>query len=471
MHQSRLYEILLALNKDDWKSLDKCVASSFFNRHEPVILYWTYLWQCLRNEKQPTKEKAWEAIWPNEPYEDTRMRNAMTRLLGVVEEYLILRYYRKEKTQKSLALVKELRSLNLKKHLESYTETLQITHNETNWRNADFFHQSFEIEIEKYTQLSLMGQLAESNHQLILDNLDSFYLTQKLRQACILKAYNAIYKKDFNDELLLPILNYLQSSNKLQIPAIGIYFYCYKSLAYLNDESSFEKFKQLFLENGTIFPPTERRELFLLAINYCIRRKNAGASAYSQEALIMYKESLNDDILLFEGLISQITFNNIVATALIEKEYNWAEKFIADFVQKLDDDMKEQTKSYNLAKIEFAKKHYLKASEYINIVEFKDPLTTLAAKTLFAKIYFETQEWGLLDSTLDKIQNFIQRKKNLPAHGEHYKNFKKYTKKIHSIGDFEKQELNAILLEIKNPELKVAERVWLIEKTMALIKA
>ena len=98
--------------------------------------------------------------------------------------------------------------------------------------------------------------------------------------------------------LLEAALAHAERTDALEIPAIAIYYHCYRALdATQQNNVHFQQFRLLLTQCGDLFPPEELRDLYILAINFCIRQYNAGNQAYLAEQLELYKEGFCQKIL------------------------------------------------------------------------------------------------------------------------------------------------------------------------------
>ena len=79
-----------------------------------------------------------------------------------------------------------------------------------------------------------------------------------------------------------------------------------------------------------------------------------------------------------------------------------------------------------------------------------------------AKIWFESEEFDVLLSHLDAMEQFIRRRKVIGYHEELFRNFIFFLKKRVEIADFAKAELKALRKEIEEVKA-VAERQWLLQ--------
>ncbi|MBK8565396.1 MAG: hypothetical protein IPN76_19130 [Saprospiraceae bacterium] len=109
------------------------------------------------------------------------------------------------------------------------------------------------------------------------------------------------------------------------------YYHCYKALTDPDSLRWFEALRTLMRTQHASLPPNEVKDLYLVAINYCIGRSNRGERAFLQEAFELYKEGLATKAFLENNLLSRFTYNNIVLAGLILKDFNWVEHFITEY--------------------------------------------------------------------------------------------------------------------------------------------
>jgi len=103
---------------------------------------------------------------------------------------------------------------------------------------------------------------------------------------------------------------------------------------------------------------------------------------------------------------------------------------------------------------------------------------TLYYKRLLIKIYYEKQEWGMIESTLEALRLYLfpNRSKNISEQiRNHNKKFLNVCKKIvrqrdnAEYGQASINILKKVQQEIKGKE-SIAERSWLLEKAEELIE-
>jgi len=255
----------------------------------------------------------------------------------------------------------------------------------------------------------------------------------------------------------------------LEEPGVALYYHCYSAIENLErsdiakSEQNFQQLKVLIAKHWKLFPSSEIRDIYLFAVNYCIKRLNAGDRNFIREAFELFRSGLKNETLLEEGVLSSFTYKNITRLGMALKENDWVEHFLEDYKKYLHPRERENTWRYNLAFFYFQQQKYKQAMRLLLQTEFKDVLNNLDARRMLLKSYFELGEYNALDSLLDSFSRYIHRQKDMGYHRENYLNLIRFVKKIIHSGVKNKALLQSLKLEIEATNM-LAEREWLLEK-------
>jgi len=96
-------------------------------------------------------------------------------------------------------------------------------------------------------------------------------------------------------------------------------------------------------------------------------------------------------------------------------------------------------------------------------VEYDDILINLNAKSMLLKMFYEQDEFDALESLLESMRTYMQRKKVLGYHQSNYKNMIRYTRKLTRINPYSKLEKDKLKDEIQNTN-PLTERKWLLHQ-------
>ncbi|MCU0348869.1 MAG: hypothetical protein MUC59_18150, partial [Saprospiraceae bacterium] len=294
--------------------------------------------------------------------------------------------------------------------------------------------------------------------------LTHFFLAKKLWEACTLITHQVVSKIDFEDKPVIEAVLHLVENNGYQaVPAVNLYYHCYKALTEKDSLRWFESLRSLMRLNQNSLPPSEIKDLYLVAINYCIGRSNRGERAFLQEAFELYKEGLAVDAFLENNLLSRFTYKNVVTAGLLLKEFDWVEKFLYAYKDFIEPKHRESTFNYNLAIFYFEKPEREKAMELLQRSEFDDLSHNLNARRMLLRIYFEKDERDALSSLITSFKNFIYRHRELgtvPRNG--YLNLLKFVNRLLSLDQFDKAAIAQLRQEISSTE-QLVEKAWLLE--------
>lgn len=461
---SKLWQLMVKLPPSYLREADRWVYSPFFNRKVQVNKLWKYLLEVSADANlKPDFKTAYSFAFPNEAYDLPKLRLAMSDLYKLLLSFLAYKEWNKEKAAQALYQAKALRYLGLDKlSLQQLKQAEQISEKEA-LRNADYFRIRQEIMIENYF-LGIRSQPADARQlQALSDLTDLSILSAKLRQTCLTFTHQSVYPADYQMGFTQQAITYIETHEMMQIPAIGLYYYCYLMLKQPEQEQYFHQFKALLFAHGSTFTEIETRDLYLMGINYCIRQVNQEKQDYFIEIIQLYRQGLEGEHLMQNGVLSRFTYYNIVAAGLRTGDYEWVEKCIYKYRKKLHRTYRESSFSFCLARLEYARRHYDIALSLLQKANYRDPLLHLAAKTVLLKIYYETDEYDLLESNLDAMHNYIRRKKVIGYHRTNYLNIIRYTRKLMAVNPYDKQAVRSWQQQLQSEEI-LTERQWLSEQ-------
>ncbi|MFN0036625.1 MAG: hypothetical protein ACKVUS_16285 [Saprospiraceae bacterium] len=460
MEKSKLAQLLLTFSKEELRELAKFAATPFFNpRPEAAALLRLLSKTVLAGKPLPGKDQAFRQIFDKEKFDDHRVRMAMTALLQTTEKYLAVRDFLDDKAAYHLRLSKILKAKNLPAHANSAWHNGSAALERRDWRNAEYHYDFYKFEEEKYRATLDTPQAGEADLQALSDHLDAAALSRKLWQGCFLLAHQARYNAACDFGFLNQILPFAEKHRHL--PAVSIYHNCYLALTKPAESEHFQSFKKDLLRHDALFPPDELRDLYILAINFCTRRYNEGDHAFLRDQFDLYKIGFDKNYFLSEGLLSRFTYLNAATIGLVVREFEWVEELIKNHRKHLEPAHRDSLFSFNMARLEYQKRNFGAALQLLQRAEYKETMLALAAKTIQLKIYYETDEYDLLESHLQAIAAFIRRKKVMGYHRENYLSLVQFVRRLIEINPLEKKEKQAFREAVEQAK-PLAEKEWLL---------
>ncbi len=459
-----LYEVLQTFTKSDLRRFGKFVRSPFFTHRSEMERMYAFLAHCrYRDKPLPDKETLFLKSFPDQSYHDLLLRATMSDLCELMEEYLIWQRLRSDEVVAHLALAAEFRERNLTKQFQQTARKLKQHLEADGMRNARFHRKMLDYQVEIAWFQTRTVRTGELPLQEISNSIDILYLAEKLRHSCTQISHQAVFKTSYAFGLLPNVLDQVENGGFLKVPAIALYYYCYRFLTAAASLEFFQKFRSELQQNGHYFPDSELKELYLLAINYCIRKINEGQEPFIREGWELYREGLEKGFLLENRRLSPFSFNNIAAFGIKLGVYADVEQFIRHYQSFLEPAQQESLVSFNLARLEYKRGNYSTALRLLQTADFKDLVNNLIAKTLLLKIYYELKEFDLLESHLDTFRQFIRRRELSDYHRRNYLNIITFVKKITALRPGDRSEMKVLRAEIEQAEV-LTEREWLLEQ-------
>lgn len=466
MTNSRLLELFLCLSKKEIRDLRKFVNSPFHNQREDVIQLFEYLTRYAQSSKKAVlnKQNIYQELYPKQKYEEKKMRYVMSFLYKAIQAYLSYEAYQADPLLSQKALLQAIRQKGRNRLFETSLKTAEVELGRQTFRHSDFHLQAFQIQEEQYLFKTSENRLNHLGLEEASSQLDLFFIANKFKHAALALAHQQVGQSQLDLALLGPTLKQVDENKEyLQQPAVAVYYHCLKMMLEEDALPHFVKLRVLMQQYHTHFPVQELRDLYIFALNFCIRRLNAQEGYFKREAFSIYQEGLDNGVFYDNGKLSRFNYKNIVALGLGLEEYDWVASFIETYKDYLDKKVKESTYNFNLALLHYKTLNYLKAMEYLQKIDTDDVLNNLNARRMLACIYYEQEQIEPLYSLLDSFQNYIYRKHQLGYHKIHYLNFIKFMRRLLQKGQYNAAQLNKLKREITATQ-DIVEKVWLLEK-------
>ncbi len=471
MNDTKLIEIYQMLSESELKRLDKFIASPYFNESKTILEMHNFIRAFSPDYNDPGLDKSslWAELYPGEAHQDSRLRHFMSRLLKLLQEFLAQQSFSSDSFKKNMELLEALR---LHKAEGNYQKTYRKFRKEFEELGTDSYLKNFLLdeELNRFYSISSLVTLQniDSSLQTSAENLDRFYIVNKLRFFCSVINFKRVLQMDHRNRFMDEILEMAEEPEFQEEPAIKIYLLILQTLI---DPEDLDKFKLLLdslkdLRNE--FEDEELRGMYVFAQNYCIRKANQGKTEFLQDLFNIYEQVISEGIIFSEGQFSAATYKNIVANALRLKKYNWAEAFIKDYNSKLPDEERENALTYNMARVHFDRRDYDQVITLLQQVEYSDVFYSLDSRSILLKTYYELDEVDSMEALVNSFRIFLRRNKILSEQQRKgYMNLIKFASQASRVRPRDKDRVNKLESDISNTS-PIADVGWLKEKVAEL---
>ncbi|MCX6352184.1 MAG: hypothetical protein NTX03_10015, partial [Bacteroidetes bacterium] len=442
------------------------IYSPFFNENKNVLK----LFEAIKKfhpeykESQVVFEKIYAKVLTGTPTEQP-LRYVMTDLSRLLEEYLIWAEMEKHELYKKHLLLNAYDKRKLDKYFHQTLDSALELQGKQPLRDGDYFFYRHLIEENAYLHtLSRDGRSLGTSLQQAMDNLDYYYLANKLKYSCVILSRQNILQGEYNNQLVDEILGFIRQNNFDSIPAIAIYYQGVMTFKEPEDESHYQKLISLLEGDNAKFPVEEAKDMYTLALNYCIKKYNSGVLKFLEELLALYQTMIEKKIIFEEGELASSDYKNIVTLGLRSGKVAWVEEFIHTYKDYVPASIRDNTFNYNLAFLLYYKKEFGKALKLLQSTEFTDVYYLLDGKSLLLRTYYELNEDEPFYSLCDAFTNYLKRNKLISEYQRTvYLNFVKFAKKLMQLKQGGRGSIEELKSELETSK-NVATLQWLKEK-------
>ncbi|MFZ4544809.1 MAG: hypothetical protein ACOYOA_12225 [Saprospiraceae bacterium] len=469
--ENKLYTILRQFDKVEMNRLEKYIQSPYFNRHETIIVLFQIYKRNLdhRKEIELNKNDIWRKLQPTDKFDDVRFRKYNSDLLRLVEGYMAQQIYDENPLHQAIYLMDAVSRKKMDKLHNSTVRVSRQLSEKQPFKPANYYFYQYQIERNFYKLTDFESKRDDrSNIEEIINNLDYFYLAEKLQYYLEILTRQRVISHEYKVLFIEEILTHLEKQQYDNIPPISLYYQVFLTQKEPENEQHYFKFQELITEHIDKFPPEEAYSLYRIALNYCISKLNKGSIPFTEEYLAIYEKILKNRAILEKVELTSSSFRNTVVAAARLKRYEWAEKFIENFQDKLPLEERENTVNTNLATVYFYQRKFDQVIKLLQTAEFPDVIANFNAKTVLLMTYYELDETDLLFSFVESFKVFVSRHSNIAYEKRlDYFNLIKYVKKLTEMMPRDKKTLLEMKEEIQTNK-NVASRNWLLEKVEAM---
>jgi len=474
----KIVSALSGLSVYELNSFSKYIHSPYFNPNERLSHIYDLIEKSIKkgNIDLLTPEEIWKSTFPDEPYINQKFLKLSSDLLTLFESFLAQIEFDHSDSLRANLKLEGIRKHSLSKLYKGIINDIERLQKLDNNQSAEFYlnrylieKNLFQLKTENEKKNEKVEISSELNLKNISDNLDYFYIAEKLRQYCTLLSWQKMYKLDIQLAHIENILTLAQSDQYSNIPAINMYYNMYLTYSDSSNVLHYENLKKQIENSIHLFPEHEQWEIYSTAISYCINKVNRGDISFQQDTFQLYKQVIDNNLILHEDYLSATTFRNIVQIATRVDETSWAEHFIYEYSKHVDEKLRTNAVEFSLARLEFYRKQYDKVLGHLYNVTYEDVWYNINAKTLLIATYYELDEYDALESLLQAFKMYIRRERSLPADRKiHYLNLVKFTNSLIKIHPKDKTKLSKLFQEIKDTK-GVVSKPWLEEKVLHLL--
>lgn len=411
MNNNILVRNLRQLSAKQWRRFLDFIESPYFNQHLDTTKLAHYLYQQQANwmDEKLDRKVVFLHCFPNQVFNLQKLKDLFSKVHKQFRHFVQIEYFEKQKDWQQSALIQGALDMGLKTMWQQQNKAFEATP-----ANAISAYKIWEVEKNQILQLG-----DRKTAQAVLEKqtqwLYFFYWKEKLRLSIEQISIAKVMSQNLQEQAF-DILEFLPDT-LLKNKTIYRYRLTLEMLQqdYPKSAAVFDQLLDSIKENDfSTCTPEECYSFYVFGLNYCTARINSGDSAYYQSLFNIYELLDLHGRLIQNETLSQWSFLNMVATACNLNKFEWAKNFIQNYLPYIPADQQENVLVYNLALLSFYQKQFDQTIEHLHKVTFTDPYYSLNSRVLELRVFYEKQEWIVLDSLFERFRIYLLRNKDLP---------------------------------------------------------
>ena len=463
IESTKLYQVLSLLNKDQHKAFQKYLKSPYFNTNKDLEQLYLILQKSINRVKPISKADIWALLRADAVYDDVRFRKFNSDLFRLLKNFLSQQIYDSNDINQSANLMEAIIENKIENLYSSFDKIDLRSVKNRKQRDSGYYYNRFRMAKMRNDLQELQGRKKKLQLEEVDVLLDKFFISEKLLNYHTALSHSKLVEHDYNILFIEEILEHL-SKQPYESPQIDLYYLMTK--LYLDDDdATYNSLKQAIFQSNHELPESNAREVFHAALNYCLRNANAGKPGFVGELFELYKHAIEMPFFYSNDKLTPWSFKNIVLVSLRLKEFDWCEKFIQEYSQRLPLDERDNAVLFNTARLTWYRKEYGHVLELLSKVEFDDITYNLPSKTMIMSCYYELEQIELLLSFIESFRIFLQRNTaKIPS--KRRKNYLKlisYTAKLARLNFMEKDRVEKLKIQIESDK-ELGDKSWLLDK-------
>lgn len=314
------------------------------------------------------------------------LNNRLSDLNKYLEEFLLWKKMKREKNRieikkMQLEIFKE-RKLTDRFYREIKNAIKNFDQQNSSEKNLSLLH------LHELNTYNSDGKQYNSNKlESAMEHLDLFYATFKLKYASEFLNRNNVLSEKNTIWLLDQIKDFAKKKEPNKSPYLNLYY----QIVHLLQTEDWATF--LILENQLYHfkfeNDKERLILLTILVNFLLKAYRKGELDHVKKILTLYQFGINENIMIANGDFPPIPFKNIVDTACIIGEFEWAKVFIEQWSVYLPNTLKQDTYFHTKAIIAFAEKDYQQSIHYSQQVKIQNYIYSVAVRALIIRTHYE----------------------------------------------------------------------------------
>ena len=192
------------------------------------------------NEQNCDRDYIFKTLFPQQKHNQSHLALLFTYSIRLLDKFLIQEQFKENKPYHKVLLLRNLRQRKQYKYYERTMTNFEQELESSKYKNSTHYNLRFLKASEADTYFTQRSKHEKDNSiQLKQNNLDNYYLAEKLRDACEMIVRSKILEINYSTSLLESVITEVQRNLEYyeEIPSISVYYHIYQMI--VNQEHSY----------------------------------------------------------------------------------------------------------------------------------------------------------------------------------------------------------------------------------------
>lgn len=309
-----------------------------------------------------------------------------------------------------------------------------------------------------------------------IDQFTLFFVSKMLVYYVMMQNRQSHLNFDFEYNLYEPVMNFISENNFDSYPFIKIYYLTLKLGTNNDNEDIYFELKEYLTTNLDFVEMEDKKLIFTELFNYAMTKFCEEKPDYEKEVLEIMQQQLKHGTYPSEneGWMDYAFYMSYIVFTITAKYPDLTEKFINEFSCKLNPQKKQNLYAFAKGMLQYARKNYVAAIEYLSKIERIDFSLYIRIRALLAKIFFDQQEYESVLTLIDAFKHYLNSNPMIPENlNRKYINFTNVLRKLTLLTispDKDDSNISFLINEIKNFSIGelTTNKSWLLERAEKL---
>jgi hypothetical protein len=431
----------------------------------------------------PTETHFWARLYPDQPYDDGRLRKLLRDLSQQLETYLSIQAFRRDEGALDQFLLRELNRREAPDLFRKALRRIETRLQRLPGHTPDYYRQRYELEVERQHLEVRLGHPAVSSSPASSTDpfaglstpkraalaFDGWWTLEKLHLALVDLNLQHIYGHSPPAFLVTPLLEQLpQLPLYAKDPWFSILHEAYQTLSG-EFPKAFDRLMGDLKQHQLSLPDSELRFLHSLLLNHSVRGLNRqGSREMARRIYELYEWAIEAGFILLEGQLPRQHYKNLITISLRIEDFQRAWHYLHMYQPLLPEEVREDAFMFNLANYHYACAEYGKVVQLVSGRRFQRTFEEIHARANMLQAQYELEqdrEW--LVTQLESLIRYVRDRRDLSdLHKKSYLNRLRLFRRLLQANGFE--ELARLASDIETTE-PIDHPDWLRQKVAATL--